>query len=97
MRNASTRENHPTQEKATRGVSPFLAWGDFHARSRFAHSTIPEEKWGITPSLPTLGYFYSDVDLNADFYSPATFYALQAVVLVTAIVVNNLHSCFALS
>ena len=28
------------------GVSPFLAWGDFHARSRFACSTIPEEKWG---------------------------------------------------
>ena len=35
----------------TRGVSPFLAWGDFHARSRFARSTIPEEKWGTTRSL----------------------------------------------
>ena len=34
-----------------RRVSPFLAWGDFHARSRFAHSTIPEEKWGTTRSL----------------------------------------------
>ena len=32
-------------------VSPFLAWGDFHARSRFAPSTIPEEKWGTTRSL----------------------------------------------
>ena len=32
-------------------VSPLLAWGDFHARSRFAHSTIPEEKWGTTRSL----------------------------------------------
>ena len=32
-------------------MSPFLAWGDFHARSRFAHSTIPEEKWGTTRSL----------------------------------------------
>ena len=31
--------------------SPFLAWGDFHARSRFARSTIPEEKWGTTRSL----------------------------------------------
>ena len=31
--------------------APFLAWGDFHARSRFAHSTIPEEKWGTTRSL----------------------------------------------
>ena len=25
----------------------FLAWGDFHTRLRFAHSTIPEEKWGL--------------------------------------------------
>ena len=24
------------------------AWGDFHARSRFTRSTIPEEKWGTT-------------------------------------------------
>ena len=23
------------------------AWGDFHARSRFASSTIPQEKWGL--------------------------------------------------
>ena len=34
-----------------RRVSPFLAWGDFHARSRFAPSTILEEKWGTTRSL----------------------------------------------
>ena len=40
-----------TPEKATHRVSPFLAWGDFHARSRFARSTIPEEKWGTTRSL----------------------------------------------
>ena len=44
------------QEKVTRWgmrerVSPFLAWGDFHARSHFARSTIPEEKWGTTRSL----------------------------------------------
>ena len=32
-------------------VSSFLAWGDFHARSRFIRSTIPEEKWGTTHSL----------------------------------------------
>ena len=32
-------------------VSPFLAWGDFHERSRFAYSTIHEEKWGTTRSL----------------------------------------------
>ena len=35
-------------------VSPFLAWGDFHARSRFARSTIPEEKLGTTRSLLSL-------------------------------------------
>ena len=35
-------------------MSPFLAWGDFHARSRSARSTIPEEKWGTTRSLVPL-------------------------------------------
>ena len=38
-------------ERAKRGGerenTAFLAWGDFHARSRFAGSTIPEEKWGL--------------------------------------------------
>ena len=33
-----------------RGETPLLAWGDFHARSRFARSTIPEEKWETTRS-----------------------------------------------
>ena len=32
-------------------VSPFFAWSDFQARSRFAPSTIPEEKWGTARSL----------------------------------------------
>ena len=32
-------------------MSPFLAWGDFHARWRFARLTIPEEKCGTTRSL----------------------------------------------
>ena len=32
-------------------MSPFLAWGGFHARSRFARSVVPEEKWGTTRSL----------------------------------------------
>ena len=32
-------------------MPPFLAWGDFHARSRLARSTISEEKWGTTRSL----------------------------------------------
>ena len=45
------RENHPMREKATRSMSPFLAWGDFHVSLRFACSTIPEEKWGTTHSL----------------------------------------------
>ena len=30
-----------------RRMSPFLVWGDFHACSRFARSTIPEEKWEL--------------------------------------------------
>ena len=30
----------------------FLAWGDFHARSRFACSTIPEEKLVGTTRSP---------------------------------------------
>ena len=29
----------------------FLALGDFHVRSRFARSTIPEGKWGTSRSL----------------------------------------------
>ena len=45
-------ENHPTRERRSpRRMSPFLVWGDFRARSRFAPSTIPEEKWGTTRSL----------------------------------------------
>ena len=40
----------PHTRKARRG-GPFLAWGDFHARSPFARSTIPEDKWGKTRSL----------------------------------------------
>ena len=34
----------------------FSRGGDFHARSRFARPTIPEEKWGTTRSL---GFFNS--------------------------------------
>ena len=40
-----------TPREKRRRVSPVLAWGDFHARSRVARSTIPEEKWGTTRSL----------------------------------------------
>ena len=38
----------PTPKIPAARVSPFLAWGDFHAHSRFARSTIPEEKWGLS-------------------------------------------------
>ena len=41
---------------SSRRVSPFLAWDDFHARSRFARSTIPEEKWGTTRGLGGRGF-----------------------------------------
>ena len=37
-----------------RRVSDFLAWDDFHARSRVARSTIPEEKLGTTRSLQVI-------------------------------------------
>ena len=33
-----------SERNPPRRVSPFLVWDDFHARSRFAPSTIPEEK-----------------------------------------------------
>ena len=48
---AMEREKWGKAETLSRSVSPFLAWGNFHARSRFARSTIPEEKWGTTRSL----------------------------------------------
>ena len=40
-----------------RKMRPFLAWGDFHTRLRFARSTILEEKWGTTRSLGHLAPF----------------------------------------
>ena len=45
-----------------RRVSPFLAWGDFHARSRFARPTIPEEKWGTTRSLCSISQLCKTID-----------------------------------
>ena len=33
-----------------------LGWGDFHARLRFARSTILEEKWGTTRKLESNGF-----------------------------------------
>ena len=45
----NTRHNHNLQNifLSPRRVSPFLAWGDFHAHSRSARYAIPEEKWGL--------------------------------------------------
>ena len=44
------------RDSEPRRVSPFLACGDLHARSRFARSTILEEKWGTTRSLSAYRY-----------------------------------------
>ena len=33
-------------------MPPFLSWTDFQARSRFARSTIPEEKGGLLVVYP---------------------------------------------
>ena len=46
-----TREGERENFLSPLRVSPFLAWGDFHARSRFARSTIPEENGGTNRSL----------------------------------------------
>ena len=36
----------------------FLAWDYFHVHSRFARSTIPEEKWGLlVVYFPILDFF----------------------------------------
>ena len=52
-RERARKSPHARKGNTRRGerVSPFLEWGDFHARSRFARSTIPEEKLGTTRSL----------------------------------------------
>ena len=46
VKDASARENYPTQERRDAVVREG-AWSDFHAYSRFARSTIPEEKRGL--------------------------------------------------
>ena len=47
------------ERHAAERVSPLLAWGDFHARSRFARSTISEEKWGLrTHSLLNFAFSF---------------------------------------
>ena len=52
-----------------RRVSTFLAWGDFHVRSRFPRSTVPEEKWGTTRSLEIVVYKYS-AQLKCSLFFP---------------------------
>ena len=42
-------------------MSPLLAWGDFHARSCFARSTIPERKRGTTRSLVVKAFIFENL------------------------------------
>ena len=55
-------------------VSPLLAWGDFHARSRFACSTIPEEKWGTTRSQGAFAIVFDQFKCNLYTSSSADIY-----------------------
>ena len=41
----------PREKGETRWGEPRLAWDDFHARSRFALSTIPEENRNYSYSI----------------------------------------------
>ena len=41
-----------------------IMWGDFHACSPFARSTVPEEKWGTTRSL-ILTICFQIIPINA--------------------------------
>ena len=47
----SDSRGRETRARVKITLLPLLTWGDFHARSRFAPSTISEEKWGTTRSL----------------------------------------------
>ena len=64
----------------------FLAWGDFHAHSRFARSIIPEEKWGTTPSLRLCGRL-QEVRLHSDStrWSEYSLLVLLVIGLVSAV------------
>ena len=53
------RDTHASETRARVKITPRekrLAWGDFHARSRFARSSIPEEKWGLLVVYTWLKY-----------------------------------------
>ena len=60
-------------------MSPFLAWGDFHARSRFARSTIPEEKWGTTRSLEWLSFTNSLAAFSPQFMFTGQSFRLKGI------------------
>ena len=64
MTNEPQRTSAERLHAAGRRIA-FLAWGDFHARSRFARSTIPEGKWGTTPSLPILALRHQSLAFRA--------------------------------
>ena len=55
----------------------FLAWVDSHARSRFARSTIPEEKMGTTRSLTEI----QTRNICVCFYLALSFVGIQAVAI----------------
>ena len=53
------RDSRASETRARVKIPPRekrLAWGDFHARSRFARSTIPEEKWRLLVVYTWLKY-----------------------------------------
>ena len=62
-RERTWKSPHASKGVSPRRVSPFLACGDFHERSRFARSTIPEEKWGTSRSLAC--YFHHVLIIGA--------------------------------
>ena len=46
-----------SREKGETRWGAFLAWGDFHASSRFPRSTKAEEKWGLLVAICTMTSF----------------------------------------
>ena len=58
------RDSRESETRAPHRVSSFLAWGDFHARSRFAPSTIPEYKTFFVSLLEVVENLNSTFWLN---------------------------------
>ena len=56
-----------SREKGETRWGAFLAWGDFHARSRFARSTKAEEKWGLLVAICTMTSFTIATRILQDF------------------------------